>query len=54
MKRTIKTIALCAVLGFSAVGCQKEEHMKNINVVAADETSRTVFYSIDGQRSHRT
>ncbi len=49
MKRTIKTIALCAVLGFSAVGCQKEEHMKNINVVAADETSRTVVYSIDGQ-----
>ncbi len=49
MKRTIKTIALCAVLGFCAVGCQKEEPMENINVAAADATSRSVVYSIDGQ-----
>ena len=48
MNRTLKTIALCGVIGLTAVSCQKENLVENPGVVAQNDTVRTVLYNIDG------
>lgn len=47
MKKTMKTLALCLVIGTMAVSCQKEE---NINPTTETNcTSRTVSYVVNGE-----
>ena len=49
MNKTVKVIALCGVLGLTAVSCQKENLIEeNTNIVAQASTVRTVFYAVDG------
>lgn len=48
MNKTLKTIALCGVIGLTAVSCQKENLVENPVVVAQNDTVRTVLYAIDG------
>lgn len=47
MKKVIKTIALLAVMGMTATGCQKENIVDSQGTVA-DVTFKTVYYTIDG------
>ena len=49
MKKTVKVIALCGVLGLTATSCQKENLVEeNTNIVAQANTVRTMFYVVDG------
>ena len=48
MKRTFPTIALLAVLGTMAVGCQKENIVENATIVAQVGETRTIIYTVDG------
>ena len=49
MNKTVKVIALCGVLGLTAVSCQKENLVEeNTNLVVQARTVRTVFYAVDG------
>ena len=48
MKRTIKTVALLAVLSVAAVGCQKETIVVPQTGVEASGTVYTVRYAING------
>jgi len=54
MKKVFKTVALCAVLGTMAVGCQKENIIEDANVVAQIGTVRKMQYTIDGVEHHIT
>ncbi|MGX8713265.1 MAG: hypothetical protein ACSW8I_06235 [bacterium] len=47
MKKTVKTMALIALMGLVATGCQKEEMVEPQNTVA-DITFKTVYYTVDG------
>lgn len=49
MKQTFRTVALLAVLGLTAVSCQKETLVDNHNPeVSYAKTSYTVSYTVDG------
>ena len=49
MKKTIRTIALMAVLGLVAVGCQKESSLSPQSTATYEEaTIHSVNYTIDG------
>lgn len=48
MKKTIRTVALIAVLGTMAVGCQKETIVEPQASVAEIGTVYTVQYAVDG------
>ena len=48
MNKSVKVIALCGVIGLTAVSCQKENLVENPGVVAQNDTVRTVLYNIDG------
>ena len=50
MKRTIITVALLAVLGALAVGCQKETINELSPVAAQSSSAYTVTYYVDGVR----
>jgi len=47
MKRTLKTIALCGVIGLAAASCQKENIIENTAVVARTCDTRTVLYTVN-------
>lgn len=49
MKKTIRTIALIAVLGMAATGCQKEQMMETMVVVTNDESYLRITYMVDGE-----
>lgn len=46
--RTIKAIALIAVLGTMAVGCQKESMVEPLSCAAESNAVRHVHYSLNG------
>ena len=48
MKRTVRTVALIAVLCVAAAGCQKETINPTGNDVVVNESIRTVTYTVDG------
>ena len=48
MKKTIKTVALIAVLGLGAAGCQKEQETVLPDPSAEQTTIYTVSYVVDG------
>ena len=54
MKKTIKTVAMFAMLGMLTVGCQKENVNDNMYVTANTEvgTMYMVQYAIDGVQYH--
>ena len=47
MKKTVRTMALIALMGLMATGCQKEEVVEPQSTVA-DITYMTVSYTVDG------
>lgn len=48
MKRTIRTVAIIAVLCVAAAGCQKETIQEIGNSTIVAENIRTVTYTVDG------
>ena len=48
MKRTVRTVALVAVLCVAAAGCQKETINPTGNDVVVNENIRMVTYTVDG------
>lgn len=48
MNKTIRTIALIAVLGTMTVGCQKEQEIEPQSSVTEIGTVYTVQYAVDG------
>lgn len=49
MKKTIKVIALCGVLGLTATSCQKEKLIEeNTSIVVQANTVRNMVYTVDG------
>lgn len=48
MRKTFTTIALFAVLGSLAVGCQKENIIGETSIVAENDTVYTVSYTVNG------
>lgn len=50
MKKTVKTVALLAVLGMAATGCQKDDSAAFTPGTNATEVgdTRTMMYSVDG------
>lgn len=54
MKKTVKCIALLAVMGMVATGCQKENMVEFQNGTVEEVTSITVYYTIDGVTSQAT
>ena len=48
MKKKFMSVALLAVLGTMAVGCQKEAIVEPQTIVAEVGTVRTVSYSVNG------
>lgn len=47
MKKSIKTIAVIAMMGMVATGCQKENMMEPQNGVVAETASVVVYYTVD-------
>jgi len=52
MVKKTKTIALCAMLGLLATGCQKEFPLERVGTEMSNEVSRSVAYTIDGITYH--
>ena len=48
MKKVIKTLALCTVLGVTAVSCQKEPVASTQNTETKAEAMYVVNYTVDG------
>ena len=48
MKKVIKTLALCTVLGVTAVSCQKEPVASTQNTETKAEAMYVVNYAVDG------
>lgn len=47
MKKVFRKVALIALIGLAATGCQKEEMVEPQNTIA-EINYKTVYYSIDG------
>ncbi len=54
MNKSIKSVALLAVLSTMAVGCQKETFVEPMSSVAEIDTTYTVTYTIDGVHYQKT
>ena len=50
MKKAIKTVALLALIGLSAAGCQKENIVEPLRS-SESVTTYTVYYTVDGESS---
>ncbi len=49
MRKSIKSVALLSILGLTAVSCQKENYVDNINPVTSETMATyTVCYTVDG------
>ncbi len=51
MKKTIRTIAIIALMCMTASGCQKENMVEPQNIVS-DVTYKSVYYTVDGVTAH--
>jgi len=47
MKKVFRTVALIALMGLTATGCQKESMVEQQNSIA-DISFKSVYYTIDG------
>ncbi len=55
MRKTIRTVAFLSIMGLTAVSCQKENLVENLNPVASQtEATYTVCYTVDGTTTQVT
>ena len=54
MKQKIRTIALLAVLGLAATGCQKESIVEPVSGMVVEDSSVIVSYTVDGETMQGT